>query len=366
MTDSNPPKSPEEGAGKPEALEVTRHADHPLEAELRDSAAGKPASAAPASAQAQPSGWEREVLEKVLMATVREQRAARRWRIFFRFVLLGIVGLILWAFASFEGETVSTGRHTAVVNLDGEIAASTNASAENINASLEAAFADDNTVGVILKINSPGGSPVQAGMINDDIRRLRAKYKNIPLYVVVEEMCASGGYYVAAAADKIYVDKASIVGSIGVLMDGFGFTGLMDKVGVERRLLTAGSNKGMLDPFSPVSPQQKQYAQDMLNDIHQQFIDVVKQGRGNRLKDDPTLFTGLFWTGSKAIELGLADGLGSADFVARNVIKAPDVVDYTVKENFASRVARKLGTAMGAGAVKALAATGQLKLLMKE
>ncbi|ANJ72972.1 S49 family peptidase [Ralstonia insidiosa] len=370
MTDSNPPKgpenAPEEGAGKPEALEVTRHADHPLEAELRDSAAGKPASAAPASAQAQPSGWEREVLEKVLMATVREQRAARRWRIFFRFVLLGIVGLILWAFASFEGETVSTGRHTAVVNLDGEIAASTNASAENINASLEAAFADDNTVGVILKINSPGGSPVQAGMINDDIRRLRAKYKNIPLYVVVEEMCASGGYYVAAAADKIYVDKASIVGSIGVLMDGFGFTGLMDKVGVERRLLTAGSNKGMLDPFSPVSPQQKQYAQDMLNDIHQQFIDVVKQGRGNRLKDDPTLFTGLFWTGSKAIELGLADGLGSADFVARNVIKAPDVVDYTVKENFASRVARKLGTAMGAGAVKALAATGQLKLLMKE
>ena len=352
MTDSNPPKSPEEGAGKPEALEVTQHAEHPLEAELRDPAAGKPAPVAPASAQAQPSGWEREVLEKVLMATVREQRAARRWRIFFRFVSLGIVGLILWAFASFEGETVSTGRHTAVVNLDGEIAANTNASAENINASLEAAFADDNTV--------------QAGMINDDIRRLRAKYKNIPLYVVVEEMCASGGYYVAAAADKIYVDKASIVGSIGVLMDGFGFTGLMDKVGVERRLLTAGSNKGMLDPFSPVSPQQKQYAQDMLNDIHQQFIDVVKQGRGNRLKDDPTLFTGLFWTGSKAIELGLADGLGSADFVARNVIKAPDVVDYTVKENFASRVARKLGTAMGAGAVKALAATGQLKLLMKE
>ena len=164
MTDSNPPKSPEEGAGKPEALEVTQHAEHPLEAELRDPAAGKPAPVAPASAQAQPSGWEREVLEKVLMATVREQRAARRWRIFFRFVSLGIVGLILWAFASFEGETVSTGRHTAVVNLDGEIAANTNASAENINASLEAAFADDNTVGVILKINSPGGSPVQAGM----------------------------------------------------------------------------------------------------------------------------------------------------------------------------------------------------------
>jgi protease-4 len=179
-------------------------------------------------------------------------------------------------------------------------------------------------------------------------------------------MCASGGYYVAAAADRIYVDKASIVGSIGVLMDGFGFTGLMDKVGVERRLLTAGSNKGMLDPFSPVSPQQKQYAQEMLDQVHQQFIDVVKQGRGNRLKDDPTLFTGLFWTGAKAVDLGLADAIGSSDLVARSVIKAPDVVDYTVKENFASRVARKLGTAMGAGAVKALATTGQLKLLMKE
>jgi protease-4 len=179
-------------------------------------------------------------------------------------------------------------------------------------------------------------------------------------------MCASGGYYVAAAADKIYVDKASIVGSIGVLMDGFGFTGWMDKVGVERRLLTAGSNKGMLDPFSPVSTQQKQYAQEMLDEVHQQFIDVVKQGRGSRLKDDPTLFTGLFWTGAKAIQLGLVDGVGSADFVARNVIKAPDVVDYTVKENIASRVARKLGTAMGAGAVKALAATGELKLLMKQ
>jgi protease-4 len=370
MTDPIPPKgadrTPDDGADKPEALEITQHADHPLEAELRDPAAGKPAAGPAPAASSQAGGWEREVLEKVLMATIREQRAARRWRIFFRFVTLGIIGVLLYAFASFEGETVSTGRHTALVTLDGEIAANTNASAENINASLQAAFADGNTVGVILKINSPGGSPVQAGMINDEIRRLRAKHKNIPLYVVVEEMCASGGYYVAAAADKIYVDKASIVGSIGVLMDGFGFTGLMDKVGVERRLLTAGSNKGMLDPFSPVQPQQKQYAQEMLDQVHQQFIDVVKQGRGNRLKDDPTLFTGLFWTGAKAVDLGLADAIGSADFVARSVLKAPDVVDYTVKENLASRVARKLGTAIGAGAVKALANTGQLKLLMKE
>ncbi len=378
MTDPTPPKSPEEGAGKPDELKFTYQADHPLEAELRDPAAGRQApkpglfgrfrhgeGGAPRASGAA-AGWEREVLESVLLAAIREQRAARRWRIFFRFVTLGILGGLLYLFASFEGETVGSGRHTAVVSLDGEIAASTNASAENINASLEAAFADDNTAGVILKINSPGGSPVQAGMINDDIRRLRAKHKDIPLYVVVEEMCASGGYYVAAAADKIYVDKASIVGSIGVLMDGFGFTGLMDKVGVERRLLTAGANKGMLDPFSPVPPQQRQFAQAMLDEVHQQFIDVVKQGRGSRLKDDPQLFSGLFWTGSKAVELGLADGIGSADFVARNVIKAPDMVDYTVKENFAERVARKFGTAMGAGAIKALAATGQLKLLMKQ
>lgn len=378
MTDPTPPKSSEEGAGKPDELEFTHQADHPLEAELRDAAAGKPASrpglfgrfrhgesGAPRASGA-PAGWERDVLERVLLAAIREQRAARRWRIFFRFVTLGIIGGLLYLFASFEGETVSSGRHTALVTLDGEIAANTNASADNINASLEAAFADDNTAGVILKINSPGGSPVQAGMINHDIRRLRAKYKNIPLYVVVEEMCASGGYYVAAAADKIYVDKASIVGSIGVLMDGFGFTGLMDKLGVERRLLTAGTNKGMLDPFSPVAPQQRQFAQAMLDEVHQQFIDVVKQGRGSRLKDDPQLFSGLFWTGAKAVDLGLADGIGGTDFVARNIIKAPDLVDYTVKENFAERVARKFGTAMGAGAIKALAATGQLKLLMQQ
>lgn len=312
-------------------------------------------------------GWERAALERIAMAAIIEQRRARRWRIAFRFLWLIAVVAIMLAVFDFSGDgKLSSSRHTALVSIDGEIAAGNSANADDINSALDDAFDDSGTVGVVLHINSPGGSPVQAGIVYDEIRRLRKKYPSKPLYVVVSDMCASGGYYIAAAADRIYVNKASIVGSIGVLMDGFGFTGLMDKVGVERRLLTAGSNKGMLDPFSPVSTQQKQYAQEMLDEVHQQFIDVVKQGRGSRLKDDPTLFTGLFWTGAKAIQLGLVDGVGSADFVARNVIKAPDVVDYTVKENIASRVARKLGTAMGAGAVKALAATGELKLLMKQ
>jgi protease-4 len=239
-----------------------------------------------------------------------------------------------------------------MVTLDGEIAAGTTASADSINAALQAAFEDTSAAGVILKINSPGGSPVQAGIINDEIHRLRKLYPDKPFYVVVEEICASGGYYVAAAADKIYVDKASIVGSIGVLMDGFGFTGLMDKVGVQRRLYTSGANKGMLDPFSPEVPRQKGYAESMLKEIHQQFIDVVKEGRGDRLKNDPELFSGLFWSGERAVELGLADGLGSADYVARDLFKAEDIVDYTVKENIAERMAKRFGAAAGSAAMK--------------
>jgi protease-4 len=214
---------------------------------------------------------------------------------------------------------------------------------------LQAAFEDKNTKGVVLRINSPGGSPVQAGQINDEIRRLKTKYPNTPIYAVVEEMCASGGYYVAAAADRIYVDKASLVGSIGVLMDGFGFTGTMEKLGVERRLITAGENKGFLDPFSPMSEKQKEYAQQMLNEIHQQFIAVVKAGRGQRLKESPELFSGLVWNGTKSIELGLADALGSVDSVARDVIKAEDVVDFTREENISERLAKRFGAAMGRG-----------------
>jgi len=227
---------------------------------------------------------------------------------------------------------------------------------------LDKAFAADDSVGVILKINSPGGSPVQAGMINDEIVRLRKEYPKKPIYVVVEEMCASGGYYIAVAADKIYVNKASIVGSIGVLMDGFGFTGLMEKVGVERRLLTAGENKGFLDPFSAQNPKQKEYALEMLNEIHQQFIDVVRKGRGQRLKETPDTFSGLFWTGSKAIEMGLADDYGTVDSVARDVIKAEDLVDYTETEGLPERVLKKFGVAVGSGAAKLLLTTSGIAL----
>ena len=219
---------------------------------------------------------------------------------------------------------------------------------------LNSAFSDNNSVGVILRINSPGGSPVQAGMINDEITRLRKAYPKKPLHVVVDEMCASGGYYIAVAADKIYVNKASIVGSIGVLMDGFGFTGLMDKLGVERRLQTAGVNKGFMDPFSPQTERQKVYAQEMLNEIHQQFIDVVRKGRGKRLKETSDTFSGLFWTGTKAVEMGLADGFGTVESVAREEFKAEDVVDYTQHEGLSERVLKKFGAAMGAGAVKSV------------
>ncbi|GMG90727.1 S49 family peptidase [Cupriavidus metallidurans] len=368
----NEPGQPQDRAGDDSKLETAKHAEFPLERELRagDDAAKREAderrarlagkggpvggSSGGSGSGSGSGGWERDVLEKVLMASLREQRSARRWKIFFRFLTLGIVALILYAVIDFKGDVLSStsGRHTAMVTLDGEIAAGTAASADSINAALQAAFEDTSAAGVILKINSPGGSPVQAGIINDEIHRLRKLYPDKPFYVVVEEICASGGYYVAAAADKIYVDKASIVGSIGVLMDGFGFTGLMDKVGVQRRLYTSGANKGMLDPFSPEVPRQKGYAESMLKEIHQQFIDVVKEGRGDRLKNDPELFSGLFWSGERAVELGLADGLGSADYVARDLFKAEDIVDYTVKENIAERMAKRFGAAAGSAAMK--------------
>ena len=225
------------------------------------------------------------------------------------------------------------------------IDAKSDASAEKITGALRDAFKNKNTQGVILRINSPGGSPVQSGIINDEMRRLRGKYPNTPLYVVVEDICASGGYFVAASADKIYVNKASLVGSIGVLMDGFGFTGGMEKLGVERRLLAAGENKGFMDPFSPVDPKQKEFALGMLAEIHQQFIAVVKQGRGKRLKDNSEVFSGLIWTGQQAVELGLADGYGSVESVARDVIKAESIVDYTEKSNAVERIAKRFGAA---------------------
>jgi protease-4 len=305
-------------------------------------------------------GWERKVLEKVALAAIVEQRAARRWGVVFKLLLLVYLFAVLFVGIGWikHGDYKSPGKHTALVELRGVIAADSKASADNVTTGLQAAFKDSNTQGVVLRINSPGGSPVQAGYINDEIRRLRGQYPNIPLYAVVEDICASGGYYVAAAADRIYVDKASIVGSIGVVMDGFGFTGTMEKLGVERRAITAGENKAFLDPFSPLNPAHKEFAEKMLGEIHQQFISVVRNGRGKRLKESPEIFSGLVWVGQKSIELGLADALGSVDSVARDVIKAEDVVDFTVHENIAERVARKFGAAMAETLLKVSTAGG--------
>jgi protease-4 len=303
------------------------------------------------------SNWERKILEKVALEAVHEQRRARRWGIFFKLlgfaylaVLLGM--LVDWDEVQPEGET---NRHTALVELQGVIQAKGDANADDVVGALQAAFEDKHAAGIVLRINSPGGSPVQAGIITDEIRRLRAKHAGKPLYVVVEDVCASGGYYVASAADKIFVDKASIVGSIGVLMDGFGFTGSMDKLGIERRLLTAGENKGFLDPFSPQNERHKAHAQEMLDDIHRQFIEVVRQGRGARLKETPEMFSGLMWTGTRSVELGLADGFGTLDSVARDVIGAEEIRDYTVKPNFAEKFARRFGAEMAESLGRVLA-----------
>ncbi len=299
-------------------------------------------------------GWERTTLEKLAFASLNEQKATRRWKTFVRLSWLGFFVFLLWM-ALHRGTPASdaTIPHTAVVEIKGEIAAGADASAEFVNAALRAAFEDEGAKAVVLLINSPGGSPVQAGMMNDEIMRLKAKYKK-PVYAVVEESCASAAYYIAVAADQIFVDKASIIGSIGVLMDGFGFTGLMEKFGVERRLLTAGENKGFLDPFSPQTEKQRAFAQAMLNQIHQQFINVVKTGRGKRLKETPETFSGLFWTGQQAIELGLADQLGTVEYVAREIVKTEEIIDYTRRDNVAERLAKKFGAAMGEGAMKAL------------
>jgi len=307
-------------------------------------------------AAASPSGWEREVVEKLAFAALREQRARRRWGIFMKLLTLAVIVLGLWlAFGLGSVDVENVGRHTALVDVDGTIEADGKTSAESIINALNKAYSNSGSVGVVMRINSPGGSPVQAGMVNDEIGRLRQEFPQKPLYVVVDEMCASGGYYIAAAADKIYVNKASIVGSIGVLMDGFGFTGLMEKLGIERRLLTAGENKGFLDPFSAMSVSQKDYALQMLNEIHQQFIEVVRKGRGERLKETPEIFSGLFWTGAKAVDLGLADGFGSVDSVARDVLKAEDIVDYTQREGLPERVLKKFGAAVGGAAMRSLA-----------
>ncbi len=304
--------------------------------------------------QASDLHWERETLQRLAMASLEEQKKQRWWRIFFRFAWLILVSAVLLLSFYKGGVTTSVSDpHTAVVQIKGEIASDSEASADSVIEALRSAFEEDSAKAVVLLINSPGGSPVQAGIINDEVKRLKALH-NKPVYAVIEEMGASAAYYIAVSADKIYVDKASIVGSIGVLMDGFGFNGLMDKLGIERRLLTAGENKGFLDPFSAESKTQKAFALAMLEQIHQQFIAVVREGRGKRLHETPEIFSGLFWSGEEAIKLGLADELGSLDYVAREVIKAEDVVDYTHRDNVAERLAKRFGAEMGAGAVKTL------------
>lgn len=307
--------------------------------------------------------WERQALEHLLLENLKETRKARRWKTVLRVLsLILIVGFILQVLDLRPfGGSFGSERHTAMVSVEGEISANAIANALDVGSALQAAFENDNSVGVILRINSPGGSPVQSGIINDEIRRLRALYPNKPLHVVVEDICASGGYYIAVAGDQILVDKASIVGSIGVVMDSFGFTGLMDKLGISRRMITAGSNKGMLDPFSKEDPKQVEMVQTMLNEIHQQFITVVKAGRGDRLKETPDLFSGRVWNGEQAVQIGLADGFGTVDTVARDVFKAPNILDYTMKENFAERVAKRFGAEMGSAAGKALVRSGDIK-----
>jgi protease IV len=336
-SDSTPPSEQAAPLESPHAPAPPPSPSHPLDGTL-----------------ASDSHWERETLQKLALASLEEQKKQRWWRVFFRFAWLILATAVL-ALSAYKGgvATSVSDPHTAVVQIKGEIAADSEASADSVIEALRSAFEEDSAKAVVLLINSPGGSPVQAGIINDEVKRLKALH-NKPVYAVIEEMGASAAYYIAVSADKIYVDKASIVGSIGVLMDGFGFNGLMDKLGIERRLLTAGENKGFLDPFSAESKTQKAFALAMLEQIHQQFIAVVREGRGKRLHETPEIFSGLFWSGEESIKLGLADELGSLDYVAREVVKAEDVVDYTHRDNVAERLAKRFGAEMGSAAVKTL------------
>ncbi len=293
--------------------------------------------------------WQSDVISKLAFAAVDEQRRARRWGIFFKLLFFVYLLVLLIMAMTSSDSTTQLGRaseHTALIEVKGVIADGAEASADNIIQGLREAFKEPNAKAVILRINSPGGSPVQAGYVYDEIKRLRKLHKDKKVYAVITDMCASGGYYIAVAADEIYADKASIVGSIGVLMNGFGFTGAMKKLGVERRLYTAGESKGFLDPFSKVKPSDKAHIEKLLATIHKQFINTVKEGRGDRLADNNKLFTGLVWTGEESVALGLTDGLASSSYLAREVIKAEKIVDYTPRPNYLDRFAERLGVAM--------------------
>ncbi len=291
------------------------------------------------------------IVQRLAFAAINEQRRSRRWRIFFIllfFAYITIVGILFIVDGGGVGSIQGSeeGKHTALVKMPGTIAIGEKSGAETVIAGLESAFKHEETAGVILEINSPGGSPVQAAYIYDEIKRLRGEYESIPIYVVVSDIAASGGYFVAAAADRIYVNKSSLIGSIGVRMDNFGFVELMNKLGIERRLLTAGENKGLFDPFLPEDAGQKAHLQQMLNEVHQHFIDAVKQGRGERLSTRPDIFSGLIWTGEKAIELGLVDEFGTTKSVARDVIKAKTVIDFTPRGRLLDRIAERIGAVM--------------------
>ena len=292
--------------------------------------------------------WERKTLERIAEDYLVERRRARRWNILFRFF-----GLVVFAFALLAlvalvgfGDKVCLDQCTAVIHIDGEIEQSGRTNAEQVISGLKQAYEYPQVKGIVVVINSPGGSPVQAGQIYDEMRRLRAKHPDKPTYAVVEDLAASGGYYIAAGADRIYVDKASIVGSIGVIMQGFGLHEAIEKLGVERRVVAAGEHKSFMDPFQPLDPAEVQHIRSMLAEVHQQFIAAVRAGRGDRLKETPELFSGLVWTGQRAVELGLADAMGSVDYVAREVIKAQEIVDFTPEERLTERIARRFGTAL--------------------
>lgn len=313
--------------------------------------------------------WEHALINRMAVEYLQDQRSRRRWGLFFKLlILLYLIGILVAALSQDLIKGMASGEeHTALIEVNGVIAPETDASADHVITALRAAFESDDVKGVILRINSPGGSPVQAGYINDEIKRLKTKYKkekekDMPVYAVAADLCASGGYFVAVGADAIYVDKASLVGSIGVRIDSFGFQGVMQDLGIERRLLTAGANKGILDPFSPLPESQRVFLQEVLDNLHQQFIAVVKAGRGDKLKGGDELFSGLFWSGQEAVELGLADGLGSSSYVAREIIGTEKLVDYTQKRDLLDSVAKRLGVSFGSGLMDRLGITGEMSL----
>ncbi len=289
--------------------------------------------------------FEQALVNKIASEAITEQRRARRWSVFFKLFMVGYISIftIMYLVDGWDGPSLGIEKHTALIDISGVISAETQANADYIISGLRAAFEDENTAGIILRINSPGGSPVQAGYVSDEIFRLREEYPDIPFYSVITDICASGGYYIAAAADKIYADKASVVGSIGVIMSGFGFVETIEKLGIERRLLHAGENKGFLDPFSPLKPEEVDHVETLLADIHQQFVDVVKKGRGDKLINDEKIFSGLIWTGEQSVELGLVDALGSPGYVAREVIGVEEIIDFTKRETILDQFASRIG-----------------------